>query len=227
MKPIVLFSIQFTLSLAAYALIALWYIVPRLSRKPREAAVTPLLWVHAFRMIGGTVLAPGAVGIGVPLLFQRMIGYGDLITALLALIALVALRALVRGHSAGLAGRHRRDVGHRQRDHPVDARQRVHAPAGRELGHRDDLCAGPDREQRADPMAANQVTRRRDRRGRDQRGRNRWARDSRVTVVRRQRGCLLERHHPGRPAHPAMPAAIWHNNKTAQPFTRSLIAYDH
>jgi hypothetical protein len=93
MKPIVLFSIQFTLSLAAYALIALWYVVPRLSRKPREAAVTPLLWVHAFRMIGGTVLAPGAVGIGVPLLFQRMIGYGDLITALLALLALVALRA--------------------------------------------------------------------------------------------------------------------------------------
>jgi hypothetical protein len=39
MKPIVLFSIQFTLSLAAYALIAAWYVIPRLSRKPREAAL--------------------------------------------------------------------------------------------------------------------------------------------------------------------------------------------
>jgi hypothetical protein len=25
----------------------------------------------------------------------------------------------------------------------------------------------------------------------------------------------------------AMAAAIWHNNKTGQPVTRSLIAYDH
>lgn len=93
MKPIALFSIQFSLSLAAYALIALWYIVPRLSRKPREIALQPLVWVHAFRMIGGTVLAPGAVGAGVPLLFQKMIGYGDLVTAFLALLALAALHA--------------------------------------------------------------------------------------------------------------------------------------
>ena len=92
MKPILLFSIQFTLSLAAYALIGLWYVVPRLSKKPRETALQPLVWVHAFRMIGGTVLAPGAVGIGIPILFQKMIGYGDLITAFLALLALAALR---------------------------------------------------------------------------------------------------------------------------------------
>ena len=30
MKPMVLFSIQFSLSLVAYALIATWYVVPRL-----------------------------------------------------------------------------------------------------------------------------------------------------------------------------------------------------
>ena len=72
MKPIVLFSIQFTLSLAAYALIAAWYVIPRLSRKPREAALQTLVWVHAFRMIGGSVLAPGAVGAAVPVLFQKM-----------------------------------------------------------------------------------------------------------------------------------------------------------
>lgn len=39
MKPIVLFSIQFTLSLAAYALIAAWYVIPRLAGKPREVAL--------------------------------------------------------------------------------------------------------------------------------------------------------------------------------------------
>ena len=116
MKPIALFGIQFTLSLIAYALIAGWYLVPRLARKPREAALVPLVWVHAFRMIGGTVLAPGAVGLGVPLLFQRLVGYGDLITSVLALLTLVAL-----GHRAGLAGRAGGDGGHHQRDHPVPA----------------------------------------------------------------------------------------------------------
>jgi hypothetical protein len=93
MKPILLFGTQFTLSLVAYALLSLWYLVPWLSGRPREVALQPLVWVHAFRMIGGTILAPGAVAVGVPLLFQKEIGYGDMITAFLALVALVALRA--------------------------------------------------------------------------------------------------------------------------------------
>ena len=92
MPPIVLFGIQFTLSLAAYALIAWWYVAPRLSRLPREVALMPLLWVHAFRIVGGTILAPGAVDAAVPAEFRTMIGYGDLTTAVLALIALIALR---------------------------------------------------------------------------------------------------------------------------------------
>ena len=92
MEPIVLFGIQFTLSLVAYVLIAFWYVAPRLSRLPRELAVVPLLWVHVFRVVGGTILAPGAVGPGVPMEFRTMIGYGDLITAVLALVAITALR---------------------------------------------------------------------------------------------------------------------------------------
>ena len=48
--------------------------------------------MHVFRVVGGTILAPGAVGPGVPMEFRTMIGYGDLITALLALVALTALR---------------------------------------------------------------------------------------------------------------------------------------
>ena len=92
MKPIVLFGIQFTLSLVVYWLIAFWYVAPRLSGLPPELALAPLLWVHAFRIVGGTILAPGAVGPGVPMEFRTMIGYGDLITALLALLALIALR---------------------------------------------------------------------------------------------------------------------------------------
>jgi hypothetical protein len=97
MEPIVLFGIQFTLSLAAYALIAFWYVVPRLSRLPRDAALVPLLWIHAFRVVGGTILAPGAVDAGVPMEFRTMVGYGDLATAFVALLALIALRARFSG----------------------------------------------------------------------------------------------------------------------------------
>src|SRR5262249_62256731 len=83
----VLFSIQFSLSLIAYSLIAAWYVVPRLSRWPRETALQPLLWVHAFRVAGGAVLAPGAVAAAGPIAFQRLVGYGDLLTAAPALLA--------------------------------------------------------------------------------------------------------------------------------------------
>ncbi len=81
------------MSLVAYLLIAFWYVAPRLSGLPREAALVPLLWVHAFRIVGGTILAPGSVEAGVPMDFRVMIGYGDMATAFLALLALIALRA--------------------------------------------------------------------------------------------------------------------------------------
>ena len=93
--PLVLFGIQFTLSLLAYSLIAWWYVSPRLSKLPLAMALVPLLWVHAFRIVGGSILAPGSVGPGVPTSFRQMIGYGDLATAMLALVALIALRAHV------------------------------------------------------------------------------------------------------------------------------------
>ena len=92
MAPIVLFVIQFTFSLAAYVLIAWWYVAPRLSRLPREVALVPLVWIHAFRIVGGTILAPGAVDAAVPSDFRTMVGYGDMATALVALLALIALR---------------------------------------------------------------------------------------------------------------------------------------
>ena len=97
MEPIVLFGIQFTFCLVAYALIAWWYGVPRLSALPRELALVPLVWIHAFRIVGGTILAPGSVDAAVPMDFRTMIGYGDMATAVLALLALVALRTHWRG----------------------------------------------------------------------------------------------------------------------------------
>ncbi|HYR94391.1 MAG TPA: hypothetical protein VEP48_09330 [Methylomirabilota bacterium] len=97
MEPVVLFGIQFTLALVAYALIGFWYVSPRLAALPREVALVPLVWVHVFRIVGGTILAPGAADAAVPTEFRTQIGYGDLTTAVLALVALVALRARFSG----------------------------------------------------------------------------------------------------------------------------------
>src|SRR5713226_7790939 len=78
MAPIVLFGIQFTFRLASYALLAWWYLVPRLARLPRDLALVPLVPIHAFAIVG------------------TMIGYGDMATAVLALVALIALRLHLR-----------------------------------------------------------------------------------------------------------------------------------
>src|SRR6476660_9239719 len=92
MPPIALFGVQFTFCLAAYALIAAWYVVPRLFGLPRAVALVPLLWVHVFRIAGATILAPGAVDSAIPTDFRTMVGLGDLTTAVLALAAIVLLR---------------------------------------------------------------------------------------------------------------------------------------
>ena len=102
MEPIVLFGIQFTFCLVVYVVIAVWYVMPRLSKQPREMALAALLWVHVFRIVGGSILAPGSVEAAVPMDFRVMIGYGDMATAFLALVAIIALRTRFQG-AIGLA----------------------------------------------------------------------------------------------------------------------------
>jgi hypothetical protein len=96
--PLALFSIQFTFVLIAYALAARWYLWPRIASLPAAVAVVPLIWVHVFRVVGGSILAPASVGPSVPAEFRELVGYGDMITGALALFALILLR--VRGARA-------------------------------------------------------------------------------------------------------------------------------
>jgi len=96
--PLALFSIQFTFVLIAYALAARWYLWPRIAPLPAAVAVVPLIWVHVFRVVGGSILAPASVGPSVPAEFRELVGYGDMITGALALFALILLR--VRGARA-------------------------------------------------------------------------------------------------------------------------------
>src|SRR5438309_11724975 len=92
MAPIVLFGIQFTFALVVYALVAWCYVAPRLLGLRREAALVPLVWVHVFRIVGGAILARGAVDAAVPAEFRTMLRYGLLVTGMLLLMALSVLR---------------------------------------------------------------------------------------------------------------------------------------
>lgn len=100
MTPVQIFGLQFSLSLTIYALIAKWYVAPRLAEMPLRNALIPLLLLHAFRHMGLVFLLPGFVGSTLPAAFALPTAYGDLLTGLLALAAVIALR---RGWPMALA----------------------------------------------------------------------------------------------------------------------------
>lgn len=86
------FSLLF--SLVTYSLIAGWYVIPWLNARSRTEALTPLLLLHSFRHIGLAFLVVGVTAQPLDARFADPAAYGDLLTAVLALIALAA----VRGH---------------------------------------------------------------------------------------------------------------------------------
>jgi len=88
-----IFGLQVVLSFVVYALIAAWYVAPRLSALPREGAMQPLLVLHAFRHMGMVFLVTTVVARPLPASFALPAAYGDLLAGLLALLALIALRA--------------------------------------------------------------------------------------------------------------------------------------
>src|SRR5262252_3841146 len=97
MNPQWLFGVQFTLSLVIFAMTAKWYISPALSKMPLQAALVPLFLVHALRYLPSTAFAPGQVDAHIPKQAMAAIAYGDLISAVLALVTALLLRHRVRG----------------------------------------------------------------------------------------------------------------------------------
>jgi len=96
MTPFAVLSLQSTLSLIAFALLAKWHVVPRLAERSPEAAVAPLLWVHVFRYAPLTLLAPGQADARIPADVVAVIAYGDLAASILAFVALIAVRLRAR-----------------------------------------------------------------------------------------------------------------------------------
>ena len=92
MDALAIFGLQFILSLIVYGLIAKWYVTPWLTEKPINQALMLLLVPHALRHVGLTFFVPGVVAEPLPNFFANTAAYGDLASALLALLALVTLR---------------------------------------------------------------------------------------------------------------------------------------
>ena len=92
-----IFGLQFALNLIVYALIARWYIAPRLAALPLHAALTPLLLLNALRTVGMVFVVPTVVDPSLPREFAVPAAYGDLLAVLLALAAIAALQARLRG----------------------------------------------------------------------------------------------------------------------------------
>jgi hypothetical protein len=91
MEPQAVFGISVLLGLVVWGIIGARDIWPALRRRPRAEALRPLLLLHAFRFVGLAFVVPGVVSPDLPAGFARPVAYGDLATAILALLALVAL----------------------------------------------------------------------------------------------------------------------------------------
>jgi len=93
MDPQAVFGVQFLFSLVLWGLIAKWLLAPWLEKKSRHQALFYLTLPHAFRFMGMVFLVPGVVAQSIPGDFATSAAYGDLATAVLALLALIALRS--------------------------------------------------------------------------------------------------------------------------------------
>jgi hypothetical protein len=92
MNNLLAFLLSTVISLLSYALIAIWYVVPRLSKQPRVEALIPLILLHTFRTVGLVFLFPQVMGGALPPGFATPAAYGDLLTTGLALLAACTLR---------------------------------------------------------------------------------------------------------------------------------------
>jgi len=86
-----LFGISVVLSFAVWGVVAALYVWPALRDLPLVRALRPILLLHAFRFVGLAFLVPGVVSPELPAEFARPAAYGDIVTAVLALLALATL----------------------------------------------------------------------------------------------------------------------------------------
>ena len=91
MLPQFCFFVSIAFSFIAWGIVTARYIWPELRRRQRAEALRPLLILHSFRFIGLAFLVPGVVSPALPSTFAHSAAYGDIISAILALLALISL----------------------------------------------------------------------------------------------------------------------------------------
>ena len=92
MAPQEIFLIDMTLGYFAWALCIAVYIWPRLKGVNRVEAHRAIATLHSFRFFGLVFLLPGFVGPNLAEAFAAPSAYGDLATAILAILALLTVR---------------------------------------------------------------------------------------------------------------------------------------
>src|SRR5215813_7105345 len=86
MTPFLVLNLQST-----FTLVAKWHIAPRLSKSSVEDYLVLLTWVHVFRYAPLTLFVPTQASPTIPAGVAEQIAYGDLVSAVLALVAVVFL----------------------------------------------------------------------------------------------------------------------------------------
>lgn len=89
------FGISVLFGFTVWGIIGAREIWPRLRDRSRADALRPLLLLHSFRFVGLAFLVPGVVSPALPDAFARPAAYGDLITAILALLALATVHTRI------------------------------------------------------------------------------------------------------------------------------------
>jgi hypothetical protein len=90
MSQLALYATAIAFSFIAWGLVTAKYIWRDLRRRPRAEALQPLLLLHCFRFVGLAFLVPGVVSPSLAAEFAVPAAYGDLLSAILALLALAA-----------------------------------------------------------------------------------------------------------------------------------------
>ena len=87
-----IFRIDMALGYFAWALCIATYVWPRLKAMDRVEAQRAIATFNSFRFFGLVFLLPGFVGANLPQAFAAPTAYGDLATAMLAILALLTVR---------------------------------------------------------------------------------------------------------------------------------------
>jgi hypothetical protein len=86
-----LFGISVAFGLVVWGAVAWHYFWPALTERPSPENLKPILLLHGFRFLGLAFVVPGVVSPELPAAFAQPVAYGDLISAILALLALTTL----------------------------------------------------------------------------------------------------------------------------------------